>query len=136
MGFPQCMQQCHSLQYHKYYLLFLNPDHHRFIERCLRNHYIKFGGENNPQSPKKLQFCTPPSVKLVAILSISWEFPLIHVAVPFSSVSQVLFIIILESKPPYLCRGCLRNHYIKFGGEPPPPRAEKMVIFCMPHLSN
>ena len=51
------------------------------------------------------QFSTPPAVKLklVAILSTSWGFPSIHVAVPFSSVSQVLFII-SGSKPPYLHR--------------------------------
>ena len=36
---------------------------------------------------------------------MSWGFPSIHVAVPFSSV-----YLIIER--------CLRNHYNKFGGEP------------------
>ena len=40
-------------QYHKYYLLF-RIHHHIFVERCLRNHYIKFGGELTPQKPKKM----------------------------------------------------------------------------------
>ena len=46
---------------------------------------------------------------------MSWGFPLIHVAVPFSSVLQVLFII-LGSKPPYLCRE-ESGITIKFWGE-------------------
>ena len=53
----------------------------------------------------------------------SWGFPS-YVAVPFSLVSQVLFII-LGFKPPYLCRRCLRNHYIKFGEKLTPPEAKK-----------
>ena len=73
---------------------------------CLSNHYIKFGGEPTTQNQKG-DFYTPAlKVKLAAILATLWGFPSIYVAVPFSSVLQVLFII-LESKPPYLCRGVL-----------------------------
>ena len=52
---------------------------------------MKFRGEVTPGT-RKWQFSTPPAVKpkLVAIFSMSWEFPLIHVVVPFSLVSQVL----------------------------------------------
>ena len=39
-GFSSIHKQCHSLQYHKYYLLLWDPNHHTFTERCLRNHYI------------------------------------------------------------------------------------------------
>ena len=35
-------------QLNKYYLFFKDPNHHTFIERCLRNHYIIFGETPEP----------------------------------------------------------------------------------------
>ena len=49
---------------------------------------------------------------------MSWGFPSIHVAVAFSSVLQVLFIM-LGYKRPYIHR-CPRKHHITFGGKPDP----------------
>ena len=45
-----------------------------FIDRCLRNHYIKFGGEITPLDPKNDDFLHSTAVKLkAAILSTSRE---------------------------------------------------------------
>ena len=49
---------------------------------------------------------------------MSWGFPLIHIVVPFSSILQVLFII-LGSKTLYHHREVSRNHYIKSGEQTP-----------------
>ena len=75
---------------------------------------------------------------------MSWGFPLIHVAVPFSSVSQVLFII-LGFKPPYLHRGVL-GITMKFGGEltlqsqkwqfSTPPPAVKLMLVALLSMSR
>ena len=54
------------------------------------------GGETGPPSQKMVIFLQPLAVKLrlAVIFSMSWGFPSIHVADPFSSVLQVLFIIL------------------------------------------
>ena len=59
----------------------------------------------------------------------SWEFPLIHVyeEVPFSSVSQVLFII-LGSKPPYHHRRGVLGITISNLKRNKPPRAKNSNI--------
>ena len=64
--------------------------------------YQIFKGTHPPE-PKVVTFYTSPAIKLKLgpILPMSWGFLLIYVVVPFSSVLQVLFII-LGSKPPYL----------------------------------
>ena len=89
-----------------------------------------------PPEPQKQLFSTP-AVTLAAILSMtSWGFPSIHtlhVVVPFSSVAQVLFII-LGSKPPCLHRECVLGITILNLEENQPPQNGKMAIF--PQLSN
>ena len=62
--------------------------------------------ETDPSAAENGNFLHPPAVffknfkpggHLVYVKGIpmtSWEFPLIHVAVPFSSVLQILFIIL------------------------------------------
>ena len=50
-----------------------------FIDRCLSNHYTKFGG-TDPAGAKNGDFLQHPAVrlKLVAILSLSRESPICH----------------------------------------------------------
>ena len=64
----------------------------------------------------------------------SWGFPSIHVAVPFSAVLQVLFII-LESKPPSLHGEVSYKslYQIKRGTDLQEP---KTAIFYTPQLSK
>ena len=44
--------------------------HHNFIERCLRNRYIKFRGNRVCPEPKQWVSTLAPAVKLVAILAM------------------------------------------------------------------
>ena len=61
----QSFQDHHTLS--KFNLKSIN--HHTLIERCLRNHYIKFGG-NQPPEAWNVDFSTPPIGKLATILSM------------------------------------------------------------------
>ena len=88
--------------------------------------YINFFGDSDLQMSKFDQpFLTYTDIG-GHIVMMSWGFPSIHehVEVPFSSVSQVLFIF-GGIQTTIFSERCLRNHYFKFGGELTPPKAEK-----------
>ena len=90
---------------------------------------ITFGGKLTLLSWKMVIFYTPTfKLKLVAILSMPWGFPLIHVAVPLSSVSQVLFII-LGSKLPYLHREVSSESFNKIWRGNDPPELKNGVFY-------
>ena len=40
-------------------ILLQDLNHHNFVERCLRNHFIKFGGKLTPLKPSMAIFYTP-----------------------------------------------------------------------------
>ena len=58
---------------------------------------------------------------------MSWGFPSIHAVVLFSSVLQVLFII-LGSKPPYIHREVSQESLYKIWKGTNPTRSQKMSI--------
>ena len=63
----------YNLQMSKNQFTFPYFYHHTFVERCVRNHFMKFRGELTPQS-QKWQFSTSQLSQLVAILSMtSWS---------------------------------------------------------------
>ena len=90
------------------------PNHHIFVERCLRNPYIKCGGELSPK-PQKQQFSTPPAVKIVAILSMmSFSGKPLGTSNYDLKVSKFDFSYLYHHT---FVEKCLRNHFVKFGGE-------------------
>ena len=79
---------------------FQDPNLHSFIERCLRNHCIKFGGELTPE-PKTVIFYIPNcQTEVCGCIVYVMGIPLNICSGSILFRSEVLFII-LGSKPPY-----------------------------------
>ena len=112
------------------------------MERCLRNHYITFGGKWCPRT-EKWQFSTLPShpTEVGGHIVMSWGFPSIHVVMPFSHSFQDHHTL-SKCNPKSInyntfIERFLRNHYIKFGGKLTPLEQKKKWWFSTPlQLSN